>query len=112
MGTKTLKSTPDSKAGVVVSTNTVRTSVSEDNGILVDEKGVTINGPISIVSNTSQIRTAGLWTFNDVFQLMIPSTLATPRPTLMIDSPTGNLEKLMEESTVMIGLLLGISSLG
>lgn len=111
MGKKIIKSTPSSSAGVVVSENVVRQSVNEDNSVMVDEKGVTIAGPVSFVSATNHIRVGGLWTFNDPFKLSLPSTYANPTPTLLIDPPIKQFQSIMEEATVMIGLLAGVSGI-
>jgi hypothetical protein len=111
MGTKIIKSQAVSDAGVVVADNSVRMTVKEDNGVVVAENGTTINGPISIVSNPSQVRIGGLWTFNNPFQMMIPSTYATPAPVLMVDPPVKQLTSIMEDAAVMLGLLGIISAL-
>ena len=111
MATKTIKSSPDSKAGLVVAENVVRQSVNKDNSILIDEKGTTISGPISLVSATNHIRVGGLWTFNDPFKMTLPSTYACPTPTLMIDPPVKQFKELMQDTMVMIGLLGAISTL-
>lgn len=111
MGTKTIKSNSGSAAGVVVSDNSARITVNEDNGVIVDEKGTTINGPISLVTNPNQVRVGGLWTFNNPFQMMIPSTYATPSVVLMVDLPIKQLTSIMKDAAVMIALLSAVSSL-
>ena len=111
MGTKTIKSEPTSEAGIVVSDNAIRQSVKEENSITISDKGTTISGPVSFVSGTNHIRVGGLWTFNDPFKLSLPSTYANPTPTLMIDPPIKQFQSLMQEATVMIGLLGSISGI-
>ena len=111
MGTKTIKSNASSGAGVVVSENTVRATVNEDNGVTVAENGTTISGPISIVSNTNHIRVGGIWTFNAPYNMTLPSTYATPNSVLLIDSPVKQFETIMKDAVVMIGLLSGLSSI-
>lgn len=111
MGTKIIKSNSSSGAGIVVSENTVRSTVNEDNGILITEKGTTISGPISLVSSTNQIRVGGLWTFNTPYRLTLPSTYATPNAVLVVDPPLKQLETIVKDASLMIGLLIGVSSL-
>lgn len=108
MGTKTIKSTPSSKAGIVVAENLTRITSNEDNGIIVDEKGTTIQGPVSFVSGSEGIRVGALWTFNSAITLSLPSTLATPSPVFNIDPPTAAIEGLIKDTTVMINLLLSL----
>lgn len=112
MAIKVIKSSPGSDAGVVVSEKVVRMNSNEDNGVMVDERGVTISGPVSFVSGTNHIRVGGLWTFNNPTQLMVPSTIATPSPVLMVDPPVKQLANIMKDTAVMIGLLGGLFALG
>lgn len=111
MGTKVIKSSAGSDAGVVVADNVVRTSVNEDNSVVVAENGTTISGPISFVSNPNQIRVGGLWTFNTPYQMMLPSTYATPSPVLLVNPPVKQLTSIMKDTAVMIGMLGLFSSL-
>jgi len=111
MGTKIIKSNAASDAGVVVADNVVRINSKEDNGVMVDERGVTITGPVSFVSGTNHIRVGGLWTFNNPTRLMIPSTLATPSPVLIVDSPVKQLANIMKDASVMIALIGGLSAI-
>ncbi len=108
---KLVKENPDSDAGVVVSDTVVRVTVKEDNGIMVDERGTTISGPISLVNGTNQIRVGALWSFNHPMQLTLPSTIATPSPTLMIDPPVLPIASLMKDTIVMVGLIGGMTAI-
>ena len=63
--TKTYKSGSDAEAGVVVAKNVARLHGNKDNYISADERGVTINGPMSLVAGSDQIRIGALWTFNN-----------------------------------------------
>ena len=104
MPTKTLKSDADATAGVVASKNAVRMNGTKENYVMADERGVTINGPMSIVSGSSQVRYSGLWTMNAELMLSLPSTMATPTPVMTINPPVKQFKSLMEEAAVMIGL--------
>lgn len=112
MGTKSIKSSSESGAGVIVSDTVVRINVNKDNGVMVDERGTTITGPISIVSATNHIRVGGLWTFNNPINLSLPSTIATPTPVLMVDPPMKQYVNLMKDTVVMIALIGGLAAVG
>lgn len=112
MGTKSIKPSAESDSGVIVSDTTVRMNVNKDNGIMVDERGTTITGPISIVSATNHIRVGGLWTFNNPMNLSLPSTLATPTPVLMVDPPMKQFVNLMKDATVMLALTGSLVAVG
>jgi hypothetical protein len=105
MGTRTIKSGADAAAGVVVSSNASRMHGNKDNYIMTDERGTTINGPVSFVSGSDQIRVGGLWTMNHQLLLSLPSTMATPNPVFSINPPVKQLTSIMKEATVMIALL-------
>jgi hypothetical protein len=110
MGTKTLKSSPDSKAGVTVAGSSTRINSNEDTSLMVDDKGITLNGPISFVSGSSQMRFGGLWTMNTEMALMLPSTMATPTPVMMINPPIKQIAGLVADSVAMMGMF-GVTSL-
>jgi hypothetical protein len=109
MPTKTFKSEPDGEAGIVAAKNAVRMNGNKDNYVLADEKGVTINGPVSFVSGSGQIRFGGLWVMNNEMMLTLPSTLATPSPVMTVNPPIKQLGDLMKESAIMISLLTTFS---
>ena len=102
---KTIKSAPDSNAGIVTSSNTARMHGNKDNYVQCDEKGVTINGPISFPAGPEQIRFGSLWTMNNPILLSLPSTLATPNAVLNINSPVASFQSLAKDVAVMTSLL-------
>jgi hypothetical protein len=101
---------PDSPAGVVVAGNTVRMHGNKDNYVMADERGVTVNGPMSFVSGSDQIRIGGLWTMSNQLMLSLPSTMATPTPVLMINPPVKQFATIMKDAAVMIALLGALSA--
>jgi hypothetical protein len=96
---------PESSAGIAVSGNTARMHGNKDNYVMADERGVTINGPMSFVSGSDQIRVGGLWTMANQLQATLPSTMATPTPMFTINPPVKQLGSIMADAVVMIGLL-------
>ena len=111
MGTKTIKSDDDAQAGVVVAKTVARMHGSKDNYVSTDENGTTINGPMSFVAGSDQIRVGGLWTFNNQMLMSLPSTIATPVATMVINPPARQLAELMKDATVMVGLITGLAAL-
>lgn len=104
-GTKTVKSGHDASAGVVVAKNAARMHGNKDNYVMTDERGTTINGPLSFVSGSDQMRFGGLWTMSNQLRLTLPSTMATPSPVMTINPPIRQFTGIMKEATVMISLL-------
>jgi hypothetical protein len=109
MDPKVIKTSPSSKSGVVVADNSVRINATEDNGINVDERGITFAGPISFVNGINQIRLGALFTFNNAIALTIPSTISTPTPVLMIDPPIKQIASLMKDTAIMMSLIGALS---
>ena len=103
--TRVFKDEMESKVGLVVDSKMIRLNGSSDNHILIDDRGTTISGPISLVAGGQQMRFAALWTMNSEIALSIPSTLATPTAVMVIDPPGKQLASLIEETTVMMGLM-------
>lgn len=104
-GTRTIKSSHDASAGVVVAKNAARMHGNKDNYVMTDERGTTINGPLSFVSGSDQIRFGGLWTMSHQLRLTLPSTMATPSPVMTVNPPIKQLTSVMKEAAVMISLL-------
>lgn len=105
MPKKTIKAEPDGEAGIVAAKNAVRINGNKDNYVMADERGVTVNGPVSFVSGSGQVRFGGLWVMNNEIMMSLPSTIATPTPVMTINPPIAQLTSLMDEATVMISLL-------
>lgn len=112
MGTKKIKSSSESKAGIVVSESVVRATVDKDKGVIVDERGVTIQGPVSFVSGTNHIRFGGLWRMASPLQLTLPSTMATPNAVLQISPPIQHFSTIVKQVAVMAALTASLSALG
>jgi hypothetical protein len=103
---KIIKANSAAKAGIVVSENTVRMTVNEDNGIMVDERGTTIAGPISLACSPDQVRVGGLFTLQNAISGMLPSTMATPSAMYTINPPVKQLAGLVKQVALM-GALMG-----
>jgi hypothetical protein len=105
MPTKTIKAEHDAESGIVVASNVVRMNGNKDNYVMADEKGITINGPMSFVSGSGQMRFSGLWVMQNEMMLSLPSTLATPTPVMTINPPIGQMASLVKDAVIMMGLL-------
>lgn len=112
MGIKKIKSSPEADAGIVVSESVVRTTVRKENGVIVDERGTTIQGPVSFAAGTNHIRFGGLWAMNGPLQLTLPSTMATPNAVLQISPPVQHFTGIVKQVAIMAALTAGLSALG
>jgi hypothetical protein len=104
MPTKTFKANINSPAGIVVGDEVARIHGSKQNYLMCDALGTYLSGPMSFLSQTQNIRMAGLWTMNNAYNLMIPSTLGTPQAVLNVDPPIKTLENIMKGAAQMAAL--------
>lgn len=74
------KATRDSLAGVFIDED--RAVVAGDNKhfLVADGRGITIKGPIALVSMSNEQRSGGLFVGSGDFAEMIPSTIVSPGP--------------------------------
>jgi hypothetical protein len=89
---KSFKVGVESKAGVQVTDR--------------NESGVYIVGSQSWLTTPENIRVAGLWTQNTAYRQMIPSTVVTPIPNLLINPPIQGIKQLVEAVEIMKSLLI------
>ena len=110
MGKKTLKAEPDSATGVQVGKDhvTIAVGVGEDdvNGVHVDESGVYIRGPVSIMTQPENIRVGGFWIQQTAWRQMLPSSIAFPNPVLKMKSSFANVEDMVQSVAWAMGLLV------
>lgn len=105
MPLKTFKAEPNSEAGITISSNTVRMNSNPSNYVMADERGITINGPVSFVAGSGQMRFGGLWTMNSELMMSLPSTIATPTPVMIINPPIEQFTSIMKDAIVMMGII-------
>jgi hypothetical protein len=102
---KTIKNSPKATAGMVISDAAARINSTEETFVQVDDKGITVSGPMSFPSGSSQIRYSALWTMNTEMALTIPSTMATPMPVMIMNPPIKQYKSVMEEAMLMMAMM-------
>ncbi len=71
--------------------------------VVVDQEGGNFfQGPTSFSSSFTSIRFGGLFKFNPLLFLGIPSTLVTPMPTFIIDPPVKNLGAMLSSASMVL----------
>jgi len=103
---KTFKLGPESKAGVEVTDRNTSMYANRENFITVDESGVYTVGAQSWLTTPENIRVAGLWTQNTAYKQMIPSTVVTPEPNLIISPPVQGIKQIVQAVEIMKSLLI------
>jgi len=103
---KIFRSSRQSEAGLMLTEKSASLLGSQGNFVVCDERGVTIKGPISLVAQSSDIRTGGLFVGLNDFLEMIPSTLVTPIPKKIPFPPVFALSGIQTDVAFFMSLLI------
>lgn len=69
------------------------------------DQGNFINGAVAFTAPFTDLRFAGVFKFNPLLATLIPSTLATPMPTLTIDIPIKNISSMAAVAGMLKSLI-------
>ena len=106
MAKKALKLNPEAEAGVEVTDRNATLMADKDNFVSADQSGVYIVGPQSWLTTPENIRVAGMWVQNTAYRQMIPSTVVTPIPNLVVNPPFKGIKTIAESVALMKKLLI------
>lgn len=104
--TRTFKASKTSKAGLMLEEGTASLIGDKKHFISVDERGITLRGPISIVAGAESIRRGGLFVGLNDFLETIPSTIVTPFPRLIPFPPAYMLGNIVRDVAYFMSLLI------
>ena len=77
---RVIRTNSKAKSSLYVQDNSIALIGDSRHFVVCDDRGVTIKGPVSFISDSMGRRTAGLFVgINDFFE-MIPQTIVTPIP--------------------------------
>lgn len=102
---KVWKASRTAGAGVVVFEDSAQLIGSKDAAVIADNKGVSVVGPISMVSDAANIRRGGLFIGLNDFLDMIPSTIVTPIPKQIPMAPIVGIQGLTKDVAFFLALL-------
>ena len=95
--TRVIKANQGAKPGIEVSESVVIIAGDSRHFIAVDERGVTIKGPVSFVTDAMGVRRGGLFVGINDFLHMIPSTIITPIPQNIPIPPVAGVANLAKD---------------
>jgi hypothetical protein len=102
---KVIKSSINSLSHAEFSDTNIRIA-SGPMSLVVDEQGGNfVQGPISFSSPFTSMRFGGIFKFNPLLFLGIPSTLVTPMPTFIIDPPIKNLGAMLSTASIVLSAI-------
>lgn len=78
---------------------------NSSNFIAADKDGIALNGNISFVTSSDQIRRGGLFLELNDFVRMIPTTLVTPMPSQIPFPPLGMINSLAKDLPIFLAFL-------
>lgn len=104
---KVWRATPDSAAGFMTTPEFTAMVGSKSSFIVVNDRGISISGPISMITTGEQVRQGGLFVkMNDLIQ-MIPSTIVTTVPNIIPFPPIAMVTHVMKTLPFVLAMLAG-----
>lgn len=95
-----------SKASIYLENNAVSIIGDSRHFIVCDDRGVTIKGPVSFISDSMGRRTAGLFTGINDFLETIPQTIITPIPSKIPFPPVFAVQNIVKDLAFFAALLV------
>lgn len=105
--TKLIKAASGNAAAVSVSPREINLSAPDSVGEepvgigVIGGVGTVLRGPVGFTNTPEDIRIGGMWTFNPALISGLPSTAATPIPTLIYSPPFGFVAELLQSAAVL-----------
>ena len=103
---KVWKASDEAKAGMEVTSNSASMVGDKKNFIHVNKLGATIHGKMSLLAPADEIRVAGLFTFQNHYKGIVPSTLASPVPQYEIAPPVTGISDIVKSLAFLKSLLV------
>ena len=102
---RVIKASKDSDASLVLSKKSAKLVGDSRHFIAVDDRGITIKGPISLITDGTGIRRGGLFVQMPDMIRMIPSTIVTPLPSQIPVPPIHGLINIKTDCAFFLSLL-------
>lgn len=103
---RVIRTSDTAKSSVYLEDNAVSIIGDSRHFIVVDERGITIKGPVSFISDSLGRRTAGLFTGINDFLEMIPQTIITPIPSKIPVPPAFAIVDIARDLAFFMSLLV------
>lgn len=103
---RVFRATNESPSALSVDENAAYLVGSKTNFVVADDRGVTISGPMSFVSDSMQRRSSGLFIGMTDFLQMIPSTIVTPIPHRLLMPPLHMMQTLTRDLAFFYAALM------
>ena len=104
--TRIFKTSKTSKAGLMLEDGAASLVGDKRRFITVDDRGITLRGPISIVATTESVRHGGMFVGINDFLEMIPSTIISPVPRNISVPPVYMLVNIVKDLSYFMALLI------
>jgi len=104
--TRVFRTSNTSKASVVVQDDQVRIIGSDKHFIVCDDKGISIKGPVSFISDSMSRRTLGVFVGINDFLEQIPQTIVTPIPSKIPFPPVFITKNIIQDLAFFMALLV------
>jgi len=103
---RVIRTSDKAKAAVFIEEDAVTIVGDSRHFVVADDRGVTIKGPVSFVSDSMGRRTAGLFVGINDFLEMIPQTILTPIPSKIPFPPVFAVVSIVKDLAFFTALLV------
>ena len=103
---RVFRTSQKAKAGLFLEDNSATLVGDSRHFVVADDRGITIKGPVSFVSDSLGRRTAGLFTGINDFVEMIPQTILTPIPSKIPFPPAFMVVNMVKDIAFFAALLV------
>lgn len=103
---RVIRTSDKAKASVFLQENEATLVGDERNFVVADDRGITIKGSVSFVSDALSRRQAGLFTGINDFLELIPQTIVTPVPSKVIMPNTFAVINIAKDLAFFMSLLV------
>ena len=104
--TRVIRTAQNSKSSLLLQDTSVSIIGDERHFIVVDDKGITIKGPISFITDATGRRNGALFVGLNDFLETIPQTIVTPHPSKIPFPPVSGLVNMAKDLAFFLSLLV------
>jgi len=91
---------------IVIDDKSIKIRGNDKNFIVVDDRGITFKGPISMIADSMSIRKGGLFVGINDFLEMLPSTIISPIPKQIPFPPMFMMQNIVMDLAFFMALMV------
>lgn len=96
----------NNETGLFLGNKDLHLSATPDKFIEINDKGISLSGPVNFQVSPSQITFGGIMALPDFYRGLIPSTVATPNPIYLPKIPIETIKLMKDLATLMTSMAI------